>query len=165
MSIRSAFPLLLVPVVAVVITITQLSSAAVIAEKTPVASGEGQFTFNGEQIDFAFEATTNKIGHAKGRAEFDNLAAQTHVEVKIDCLSAGGSVAVMTGTVLHTDDPDYPKSAQVIFAAFDGPGWAATPQDDITPLFVVPFPGGVDCHETAPLTILPLNSGDIRVQP
>ncbi len=163
MTIRSVFLPLVVLILAVVIVTTQPLSVAAL-EQIPIASGEGQFTFNGEHIDFTFEATTNKGGHARGRAEFDNLSTQTHVEMKIDCLDAGGSIAVMTGTVLHSDDPDFPKSAGVIFAAFDGPGWTATPQDDITPLFVGPFLG-LDCHDTTPLTILPLNSGDIRVQP
>ncbi len=64
----------------------------------------------------------------------------------------------MTGVVLHSDDPAFPKSSDVIFDAFDGQGILP---DTITPLFLSPFP---DCNDAAPpLTIFPVE--EIVVQP
>ena len=131
----------------------------VIEPKTgPAAFGQGEFTFNNELISFSFEAHANQKRHARGRAVFDNLSTQTQVVVKIDCLRVDSFEALMTGTVLHSDDPDFPKLTDVIFAASDGRGIRP---DTITPLFVSPFP---DCNTGAsPLTIFEVD--DIVVQP
>jgi len=124
----------------------------------PAAFGQGEFRFNNELISFSFEAHANQNRHARGRAVFDNLSAQTQVVVKIDCLRVDSFEAVITGTVLHSDDPDFPKSTDVIFAASDGQGIRP---DTITPLFVSPFP---DCNTAAsPLTIF--ETDDIVIQP
>lgn len=125
----------------------------------PAAFGEGEFTFNNALISFSFEAHANQKTHARGRAVFTNLSAQTQVVVKIDCLRVDSFEAVMTGTVLHSDDPAFSKSTDVIFAASDGQGIRP---DTITPLFVSPFP---DCNAGAsPLTIFQVDD-DIVIQP
>jgi hypothetical protein len=135
-------------------------SLSVIApESGPVATGEGQFTFNGEQVDFSFQAKANKNGAARGRALFET--AETSVEVKIDCLSVGSFTASLSGTVKKTDDPAFPKHAQVVFAAFDGDLFAGRP-DEITPLFLIPG-SELDCNDLTPLTILPLDDGEITI--
>ena len=97
---------------------------------------------------------------ARGRAVFDNLSTQTQVVVvvKIDCLRVDSFEALITGTVLHSDDPDFPKLTNVIFAASDGHGIGP---DIITPLFISPFP---DCNSGAlPLTMFEVE--DIEIQP
>ena len=122
------------------------------------AFGEGEFRFNNEAISFSFEAHANKNGHARGRAVFENLSTQTQVVVKIDCLRVDSFDALITGTVLHSDDPEFPKLTDVIFAASDGQG---IHPDLITPLFVSPFP---DCNTAAPpLTIFQVDN--IVIQP
>ena len=110
----------------------------------PAAFGQGEFTFNGELIRFSFEAHANQKNHARGRAVFDNVTNQTEVVVKIDCLRVDSFEALIMGTVLHSDDPDFPKSTDVIFSATDGQGIRP---DTMTPLFVSPFP---DCNTAAP---------------
>ena len=136
---------------------TQPSSA--IEPKTgPAAFGQGEFTFNNELISFKFEAQANQKNHARGRAVFDNLSTQSQVVVKIDCLRVDSFEALITGTVLHSDDPDFPKLTDVIFAASDGQGIRP---DTATPLFVSPFP---DCNTGAsPLTIFEVDN--IVIQP
>ena len=115
------FSLVFSLLVATGVATTQPSS--VIAPQTgPAAFGQGEFSFNSELISFSFEAHANKKGHARGRAVFDNLSTQTQVVVKIDCLRIDSSEALITGTVLHSDDPDFPKLTDVIFAATDGQG-------------------------------------------
>lgn len=127
-------------------------------ETGPAAFGEGEFTFNHELISFSFEAHANEKRHARGRAVFDNLSTQQQVVVKIDCLRVDGFEAVLAGTVLHSDDPDFPKLTDVIFAASDGLGIRP---DTITPLFVNPFQ---DCITgSSPLTIFATDN--IVVQP
>ena len=137
-----------------------LVTTSVATTKTgPAAFGQGEFTFNGELISFSFEAHANEKRHAHGRAVFDNLSTQTQVTVRIDCMRVDGSGAVITGTVLHSDDPDFPKGTDVIFAPFDGQG--GLHPDTMTPLFVSPFP---DCNDAAPpLTFFVVD--DIVVQP
>lgn len=151
------FSLVFSLLVATGVATTQPSS--VIAPKTgPAAFGQGEFSFNNELISFSFEAHANQKRHARGRAVFDNLSTQTQVVVKINCLRVDAFDALITGTVLHSDDPDFPKSTDVIFAASDGQGIRP---DTITPLFISPFP---DCNTAAPpLTIFEVD--DILIQP
>ena len=152
--LRVLFLLLLATIVA-----TTQPSSAIVPDKGPSASGEGRITnFNADQIDFSFHAKVNKNGTGKGIAQFDNVSDQTHVVVKINCVNiSSASVATMTGTVQHSDDPAYPKDANVGFTATDR---QLTFGDSITPLLV----GPVDC-EIDLLGLRPLISGDIQIEP
>ena len=142
----------------IAISIATTHPWSVAAKTGPAAFGQGEFTFNHELISFSFDTHANQTGHARGRAVFDNLSTQTEVVVRIDCLRVDSFEAVITGTVLHSNDPDFPKSADVIFAAFDGQGVRS---DTITPLFVNPFQ---DCNAGAsPLTIFQVDG--IVIQP
>ena len=156
MKIRTTFPMLLLLVVSAIAT--SQSSSAIAREHGPSVFGAGGFTFNFEQWEFSFSVQSNKNGKARGRAIFENLSAETRVVVKIDCLRVDSSEALLIGTVLHSDDPDFPKSTNVIFAAIDG-----QVLDTITPLFVSPFP---DCDTAAPpLTMFQLSGDAIQIQP
>jgi hypothetical protein len=157
---------LLISLIIVFVATTQPSSA-IAPEHGPSASGNGAFSFfNGlrtESFSFSFDARANKNDHATGQAEFDNLTTQTQVVVKINCLDVSGGIAVMTGRVQHSDDPDFPKSTNVIFAATDFELFPFFGGDTITPLFVTPTPD-FDCHDGEPLTILPAG-GEIEILP
>ena len=98
------------------------------------------------------------------------MTAQTHVTVRINCLSVssafGTNLAVISGRVLHSDDPDLPKLETVLFAATDGPALPNSSADTMTPLFPLPpFEGVRDCRDAQPLTIIPIDEGDIAIQP
>lgn len=170
---KSTFPPLVILILAALVATTS-TSAAIVPEHGPSAFGAGLFRFRNQQSErtelwsFSFEATANKHGQTRGRAQFDNLTAQTQVVVRINCLSVGSGVgtafAVMSGRILHSDDPDLPKFQKVIFAATDGPLLPTSSSDTITPLFLFPF-AEEDCHDTQPLTILPVEDGDIEIQP
>lgn len=155
---KSTLPLLLFVLLISLATTPPPSATA--SDHGPAASGEGQFTFNGEQVDFSFLAEANKNGAAKGRALFETT--QTRVEVKIDCLSVQSFEASMSGTVKKSNDPAFPKHAEVVFAAFDGDLLGGRP-DEITPLFLIPS-AELDCNELTPLTILPLDQGEILIR-
>lgn len=159
MIIRHIFPPLLLSVLVAAIAATTQPSSAIAPETGPAAFGQGEFTFNRELISFSFEAHANKTTRARGRAVFDNLSTQTQVVVKIDCLRVDSVEALMTGTVLHSDDPDFPKSADVVFAALDGKGIQS---DLMTPLFInIFFP---DCNTGAsPLTLFEVDG--IQIEP
>ena len=171
MKTRSTFPLLVILILATVIATTS-TSAAIVPQHGPSASGSGLFRFRNPQTErinvwsFSFEAIANKNGQTRGRAQFDNLTAGTQVVVRINCLSVSSALntdfASMGGTVLHSNDPDLPKRQDVIFAATDGTVLLGT--DTITPVFPLEF-AGHDCHDTQPLTILPVEDGDIEIQP
>jgi hypothetical protein len=158
--------LLLTSLIIIVVATTQPSSA-IAPEHGPSATGNGGFHFfNGFRSDsfsFSFDARSNKNGNATGRAQFDNLTEQTEVVVKIDCLDVDGGIAVMSGRVLHSDDPDLPKSTHVIFAATDFALFPFFGSDTITPLFAIPQE--FTCHDGGPLTILPVEGGGIHIQP
>ena len=171
---RITFPPLVILILAAIIATTS-TSAAVVPEHGPSALGAGLFRFRNprtarlETWRFSFEALANKNGQTRGRAQFDNLNAQTQVVVRINCLSIDTSfmnvtLATMTGRILHSNDPDLPKTEKVIFAASDGPFLPFSSSDTITPLFLFPF-AEHDCHDTQPLTILPVEEGDIEIQP
>jgi len=164
---RSSTLSLLVFLILAAIVSTSTSAAAA-PERGPSASGAGFFRFlnpltlRTELWSFSFEASANKNGQAKGRAQFDNLTAQTQVVVRINCLSVDSAFAVISGRVLHSDDPQLPKLENVVFAARDGQLLPVPSFDTITPLF--PFPQH-DCHDGEPLTILPVEDGGIQIQP
>ena len=158
MHTKPIFLLLVFSLLVATSVATTLPSPVIDPKTGPAAFGQGEFSFNNELISFSFEAHGNQKRHARGRAIFDNLSTQTHVVVKIDCLRVDSFEALITGTVLHSDDPDFPKLTDVIFAASDGQGIRP---DTITPLFVSPFP---DCNTGAsPLTIFQVD--DILIQP
>jgi len=179
MKIRSAWPTLVALLLATTIAATQ-PSLATAPDNGPSASGQGSFQFLDfsqhiaqlQQWSFSFEANANTNGHARGRATFNILTGfteQTQVVVKIDCLnvlgSAGFATAIMTGTILHSDDPDYPKRANVVFAAEDNSGAPTFRFDVITPIFVIPENFG-DCHEIGqPLTMFQLSPDAITIEP
>jgi hypothetical protein len=156
---------LLTSLIIIVVATTQ-PSAAIAPDHGPSAIGSGAFSFfnqtRTESFSFSFEARANKNGHATGQAQFDNLTDQTQVVVKINCLDVDGGIAVMSGRVLHSDDPDLAKSTNVIFAATDFELFPFFGGDTITPLFATP--SDFDCHDGQPLTILPAG-GDIQIKP
>ena len=167
MTRRSTFPPLVVVILAAIVATTS-TSAAIVPDHGPSASGFGLFRFidpsteRGETWRFSFEAFANKNDHTRGRAQFDNLTAQTRVVVRINCLRVDSGFAIMSGIVLHSDDPDLPKSAEVLFAASDAELTTFPNFDSITPLFSFP---GVGCQDAQPLTILPVQDGEIQIQP
>lgn len=167
MKRRSTFP----PLVILILTtfaLTNATSAALTPDHGPSASGSGLFRFldpvteRSELWSFSFEAVANKNGQTRGRAEFENLTDQTRVVVRINCLSVDSAFAVISGIVLHSDNPDLPKKINVVFAASDGQLLPVPGLDTITPPFSFP---GQDCHDGQPLTILPVEDGDIHIQP
>ena len=80
--------------------------------------------------------------------------------------SAGFIGAVMTGTVLHSDDPDLPKLAPVIFAAQDNSNSPIIRPDIITPLFINFFGANGDCSEAGePLTMFQVPFDSITINP
>ena len=171
---RSTFPPLVLLILAAIVATTS-ASAAIVPEHGPSAFGAGLFRFRNPRTErteiwsFSFEAIANKNGQTRGRAQFDNLTAQTQVVVRINCLSVASAFdsafAVISGRVLHSNDADLPKLENVIFAASDGPLLPISSSDTITPLFpLFPF-AGQNCHDTQPLTILPVEEGDIQIQP
>src|SRR5215208_711390 len=169
MKIRRIFSLLLVLLFATTFATTQPSSA-VAPDQGASAFGQGEFfnRFQNENWSFSFDVRSNKNGQASGRATFDILhnATQTHVVVRINCLDVQGfsglASAVMTGFVLHSDDPNFPKRARVIFAADDNSAVPTIRPDLITPLFESPF--GFDCHDGGPLTIFEISPDAITIE-
>ncbi len=157
---------LLLSLIIIALATTQ-STSAIAPDHGPSASGAGGFSFfNGlrtEVFSYSFDARANKNGHATGTAQFDNLTDQTQVVVKINCLNVSGGVAVLSGRVQHSDDPDLPKSTNVIFGATDFELFPFFGGDTITPLFATPSPD-FDCNDGQPLTILPAG-GEIHIQP
>ena len=171
MKIRCKFPLLAGISVLAVILITSIAStrraSAVAPAKGPSARGAGEFSVFVEQrfkdFRYSFTVRANEGGHAHGFAEFDNLTDGTQVVVNVKCLQVNDSDAVMTGFVLHSDDPNFPIHSDVIFAAIDSDLNPQIGTDFITPIFVFP---DVDCHSTAsPLTLLRQPPEAIQVVP
>lgn len=170
MNIRNSFSLLL-GLVFVALVATPQSSSAVMPQKGPEAFGEGQFTFQREQINFSFHAKANENGKGHGQAQFTftSFSSQTEVTVRINCLNSDLLSASMSGVVQHSDDPDYPKHAPVVFAVVDISNFPVPTSgtDQITLLFVIPpelTSQGFDCTTLFPLTILDVD-GNITIEP
>ena len=158
--------------IAIALLTTTQSTSAILTDHGPSASGQGSFAFfNGmatEHWGYSFETEANNNGQARGRATFDILenSTQTQVVVKINCLEVFASPeersAVMTGSVLRSDDPEFPKHANVIFGAEDNDGSPVFHFDIITRLFVF----GGDCHSGAfPLTFFEQPLDAVHIEP
>ena len=175
MNNRKLFLLLVMPILAAALATTP-GSAAVVPDHGPSAFGAGIFRFRNSQAQlelwsFSFEAVSNKNDNTRGRAQFDNLTAHTQVVVRINCLNIEpdslGLRAVMSGIVLHSNDPNHPKMQNVSFAASDGPLLPGSTADTITPPFELPTLDGrqLTCRDGGPLTILDVEEGDVQVNP
>jgi hypothetical protein len=172
MKLRPTFATLLVLLLATTIATTQPSSATAL-DHGPTAFGQGEF-FNivrNETWRFSFEAAANKNGQARGRATFNIVdgLVETQVVVRIDCLNAeafdGGSSAIMSGTILHSDNPDFPKRTGVFFNADDNSGLPPIRSDLISPLFVTNLFGS-DCHDVGHLlTVFQVSPDAITIEP
>lgn len=148
------------------ITSTQPTSAAA-PGRGPAARGAGEFSVVIEprfkSFHYSFDVRANEGGHAQGLAEFDNLTDGTTVVVKVKCLQVNDSDAIMTGFVLHSDDPNFPMHSNVLFAAVDSALFPQLGRDLITPLFLFP---DADCRTTAtPLTLLNQPPEAIQIEP
>ena len=170
MNIRNSF-LPLFGLMFLALFATAQSSSAVMHQKGSEAFGEGQFIFQREQIEFSFDAGANENGKSHGQAQFtfNGSSGQTEVTVRINCLFVDEFAANLSGVVQHSDDPDYPKHAPVVFAVIDTSKFPVPSSgiDQITPLFVIPpdfVSQGLDCNQLSPLTILDID-GNITVEP
>jgi hypothetical protein len=174
MKMRPTLFALLVLLLAITIAITQPSSANA-ADNGPRAFGQGEFfhIVRRETWRFAFDVSANKKGHARGRATFDIVkdATETQVVVRIDCLNVetfegGGASAIMSGTVLQSDNPDFPKGAGVFFNA-DDHSIPIINADLIAPLFLTElFQSEGDCHDLGHLlTVFFVSPDAITIQP
>jgi hypothetical protein len=161
MNIKGSLPLLLF--LSLVIFGPTKSSPAVVPEQGPSARGAGSFTntffVRRGVYEFSFEASANKNGRAHGRAVFDNLTAQTHIEIRIECLLVDSGNASITGTILHSNDPELPKGTRVVFGAVD----SVPPSRDIITL-AFPTPGD-ECEFLFPLSLFELDGDAIQVEP
>jgi len=142
MKIKTSLLSLLV--VSLVIFGPTKSSSAIAQDKVPFARGAGEFVntspFRPGVYQFSFDAVGNKNGRAHGRAVFDNLTAQTHIEIRIEELPKGTAVAF--GAVDDRDEPFL---------------------DIITPAFPAPEPG---CGNFLfPLTFFQISGDAIQVEP
>ena len=172
MKRRHTFPALVFVILAGTVASTH-SSSAVVTEQGPSAFGQGDFSFfsglGTEHWGYSFDATANHRGQARGRATFNILEnfVQTQVVVKINCLevvgSSGFATAFLSGTVLHSDDPEFPKHANVVFLAEDNSNSPTFHPDIISRLFVFE---GIDCHDRAvPLTFFQQSPDAITIEP
>ncbi|HKV35621.1 MAG TPA: hypothetical protein VJP89_14895 [Pyrinomonadaceae bacterium] len=157
----SLLPLLVLPL----IILGPPKSSAVVFDQGPSARGAGGFTNISNSrpgvYEFSFEAVGNKNGRAHGRAVFDNLTAQTHIEIRIQCLTVlDSSSASITGTVLHSTDPELPKGTRVVFAAVD----SIPPLSDIITLAFPSPETGCD-NFLFPLTLFLLDGDAIQIEP
>jgi hypothetical protein len=172
MKMLRAVPTLLVLLLTTTIATTQPSSATA-PDNGPRAFGQGEFfhIVRFETWRFSFDVTANKKGHARGRATFDIVkgGTETQVVVRIDCLKVetfGGSAsAILSGTVLHSDNPDFPKGTGVFFNADDNSGLPTIQADLIAPLFVTELFGN-DCQDLGHLlTVFFISPNAITIEP
>lgn len=158
MNAKTVFTLLVVFLLATLAS-TNVRSAAM-ADST--AAGLGSFFFGGEEVAFSFDAMSSGGTAGKGTAQFDYLGSQTTVLVKLNCVKIDGSEAVMSGKVVETSNPDFPKNANVVFGAIDG-SLSPIPffVDRITPLFV--RNPGINCNSGLPLPQLVPEEGGVVI--
>lgn len=163
MNARTVFTLLVVFLFGTLAVTTERAAPLAFVSS---ASGEGSFLFGQDEYAFSFNATATSATSTsgKGTAEFDNLTTQTSVTVKLNCVKIAGAEAVMSGKVVETTDPDFPKNSNVVFGAIDG---VLSPipffVDRMTPLFV--RNPGINCNDGLPLPQLVPEEGGVTITP
>ena len=163
MNIKRMFPPLLI--LSFLIFESTQTSSAIVPDNGPSVTGAGEF-FNPSPpraglYEFSLDVSANKHDRAHGRAIFDNLTAGTHIEIRVDCLNG----STLTGTILHSTDPQLPKGTGVVFAAEDNSS-LPFPFPDIISLVFPKFNPEGDCHDNSPpLTFFFLPGDAITFQP
>ena len=137
------------------------------AGTTVIASttGSGQTIVAGELRTFSFAARMDADGVATGMAQVDNRAVNEMFQLRVDCISVVGNIAIVSGVITrHTDI--HAIGLTGIFAAQDsGEGWAAPP-DLVTQVFFF-RPGVVSCADLGPADaapfLVPIDAGNVQV--
>ena len=120
------------------------------------ANGSGH---NGN-LTLSFGAFNHGEGNFTGQATFIDDAAKTKVTIDVECLSSGGSQAIVGGTVQKSTNPAFSPGLGVSFIVQDnGEGAGALPD-----AFGPPFIGGCGAAQSEVPPLLESDAGNIQVR-
>lgn len=126
------------------------------------ATGSGHTTVLGENRTFAFTARQFDDGTVKGQAQIQARQLDSKLHIDIDCLRVQGNTAVLSGTVVRSDNPLF-EGQTAIFTVQDNGERANDPPDLISLAFIFP-PSSLTCKTSIPAPNLVVERGNIQVR-
>ena len=133
----------------------------------PSANGQGTLSPPASPSEgfrhFSFHANTMPDGSVQGSGVLTYIGGDLKITFDIDCLIVVGNTASMTGVVTRHDQTPALVGTRCRFKVQDnGEGSNAT-EDRIT-LLNVGLPAGFPCLNNVPLTLHPIEGGNIQVK-
>ncbi len=165
MGTRSRYGLLTLTV-ASALALCGAASAAVVQS----ATGSGMFIqfLNGGEFSrtFAFTAQTRADGTTTGQAELVNRFSGARIHIAIDCLSVALTTATMSGTITHSNNPNFPVGLGAVFSVTDNGEGANSPPDTVSLVsFDIPSPAFACTSFAVPPPFVPITGGNVQVRP
>jgi hypothetical protein len=143
-----------------------LAAAAAPGSVVDSATGSGGVTGGaGGKVTFSFTARDYGTGADEGQIEAKNHLSGRREHVEVDCLRVVGNIAVMSGTLKHTDPSAPVQEGFSIFAVQDNGEGANDPPDRVSNLFSRSF-APFNCETQMPLggITFEVERGNIQVR-
>ena len=130
----------------------------------PSASGAVRILFGRTFERYSFHAVMLPDGTARGEAEFHDVTAGVSGHIDINCLNVVGNTATLSGIVTRTSDPTL-EGFQGIFQVVDNGEGAKSPPDFASLINFYAVGTGVDCTVPAEYDLVPIEEGNVQVEP
>ncbi|HEX7255553.1 MAG TPA: hypothetical protein VF236_06455 [Gaiellaceae bacterium] len=142
---------------------------------TASATGSGHTDALGGNRTFAFTARQYADGTDKGQLEINFHPGETSpiphivVQAEVDCLRVIGNVAIISGTVKHTNFPAFENVRGILSVQDNGEGGSAPP-DLISGaamgggVIIVPPTSPLDCTNVMPPPNQSIDRGNVQVR-
>jgi hypothetical protein len=129
------------------------------------ASGAGHFTAGGAKRNFSFSALTLEDGTVTGDAQLLSRAANVKIHLAVNCLVIVDNIAFISGVVTRENAPDVAVGDIGVFAVQDNGEGGSNTTDQITQVAFNPPSSGIDCNDGTTLPFIPIQQGNVQVEP
>jgi hypothetical protein len=135
------------------------------ATGNPSASGHANLTINGGLQTYSFNAIRNQNGSVSGHLTLDSRGQNVIIQGDVNCLVINGNEAFIGGIITNVTPNSDPSFFSLVGQPFvlrvvDNCEGAPGPVDLVSDVF-----GGVDCSFGQFLGLLPIEAGNINVNP
>jgi len=132
------------------------------ANGNPSASGHANLTINGGLQTYSFNAIQNQNGSVSGRLTLDSRGQNVNLQGDVNCLVINGNEAIIGGIITHftpNSDPSFffLLGQPFVLRVVDNGQGAIDLVSDVN----APF----DCSNGSFLALLPIEAGNINVNP